>query len=500
MEKILDEWTPYASLDHVGGVRPRGYIQAARVNQDGSGAKGINRPAVRQSGHHLHHSSQSLGMNVRSVSADLQMTNALADSRYRSKSYDNHHYQNTRGRDFKPIAITDISKLSTSQTLIDTKRDGFDLQIQNKGNARQIPRQNENGVYSQSGHLENGVHQGRRLNTFTGQHDNRSFTSDETSIDNRSFRGENGLGDTATHSIIRAWHDSEGIRWGSSRSGKVVVNEDKWIVRDVTGQFYRESFVNSHDTESKNILWAHSSDNRKIHLDKKGRTGGVESKITRKKEEKQRRNKENMTNWLTEDTLRQMEAYHSDEYTEKFIKGNKTLANKSTQVKFEKKPSKIMTFDKGSKNWKVEHGDNPDGEDFHFVKRGIRFWDGNKREKESSSPERTQKISVSSWKRKAEEKRVKEEAWEYREEDPAWVQRADKNIRLKNQKERMHDAEKARSADQEKNTVTKRDKLLGAKLGIQEGRGNYWRIGHGEKSMSKELQVVRTSDEQLTSF
>ncbi|XP_068226799.1 uncharacterized protein [Palaemon carinicauda] len=492
MEKILDEWTPYASLDHVGGVRPRGYGQAARVHQDGSGAKALNRPALRQTGHNLRHSSQSLGVNLRSFSADLQMTSAVADSRYRKKSYENHHYQNTRGRDFKPIAITDIGRMNTSKTPVEVKRDGVDHQAQTKGNTTQISRQH-NSLDSQSGPMENGLHQRRKQSAFISQRDNGSLTSEETSYDNRSFQGENGFHDTGTHSFIKAWHDSEGIRWGSSRSGKLVVNEDKWIVRDVTGQFYRESFVNSHDTERKNTLWGQSSDDKKMQVDKKGRAGGVEGKITRKKEEKQRRNKENRPNWLTEDTMRKIEDYHSDEFTEKYIKGNKMLANKSTQVKFEKNPSKIMTFDKGSKNWKVEHGDNTNGEDFRFVKRGIRFWDGEKRETDCS-PERTKKIGASSRKRKDEE------AWDPRDEDTVWVQKADKSIRLKNLKERLHGAEKTGSAVQEKNTATKKDKVLGGTLGIQEGRGNYWRIGHGEKAMSKELQVVSTSDEQLTSF
>nr|XP_045583355.1 uncharacterized protein LOC123746119 [Procambarus clarkii] len=165
-----------------------------------------------------------------------------------------------------------------------------------------------------------------------------------------------------------------------------------------------------------------------------------------------------------------------------------------------KKPTSITSLDVRELNaWMSgsnAEDEDEDAADFGYVKRGIRFWDAERRQREE---EREKKMRVAKWRQKEEEKRVREEEWIYKEEDTVWVAKADKSIRQKNQRERQLQEERTSAEDRSKKAREMKERLYSTRKGLQ-SQGNYWRIGYGDKAINKELRVVRISDEQLTSF
>lgn len=240
-----------------------------------------------------------------------------------------------------------------------------------------------------------------------------------------------------------------------------------------------------------------SSDGRS--RERKGRgISSVEGKIARKREERQlvlrpKRSYEYQTKWLSE-------ANQSDEeYSEQLFRNEKDTENAGSADAGERTSTKgtQCVYDDILKERKLMMNKSQEdfGDEHLSVKRGIRFWDGERKEREA---ERERKIRIAtSWKQRDEEKCVREEEWIYREEDTVWVRKADRNTRLKNQKERMMEAE--RNSIESRGKGNTRQRIYDTPRGMKDA-GNYWRIGYGERGIGKELKVVRINDEQLTSF
>lgn len=239
-----------------------------------------------------------------------------------------------------------------------------------------------------------------------------------------------------------------------------------------------------------------SSDSR--IKERKGRgVSSVEGKIARKREENQmvlrpRKSYEYQTKWLSG-------ANNSDEeYTEQIFRNEKTTENADSADARERTSTKgtQCVYDDILRERKLINKSQEDSGDEHLsVKRGIRFWDGDRKERDG---ERERKIRIAtSWKQRDEEKCVREEEWIYREEDTVWVRRADRNTRLKNQKERMIEAERNNAESRGRGNT--RQRMYDTPRGMKDA-GSYWRIGYGERGIGKELKVVRINDEQLTSF
>lgn len=240
-----------------------------------------------------------------------------------------------------------------------------------------------------------------------------------------------------------------------------------------------------------------SSDGRS--KERRGRgASSVEGKIARKREERQmvlrpKRSYEYQTKWLSE-------ANQSDEeYSEQFFRNDKEMENAGSPDAGERTSTKgtQCAYDDILKERKLMLNKSQEdfGDEHLSVKRGIRFWDGERKQREA---ERERKIRIAtSWKQRDEEKCVREEEWIYREEDTVWVRKADRNTRLKNQKERMMEAERNTIDSRGKGNTQQR--MYDTPRGMKDA-GSYWRIGYGERGIGKELKVVRINDEQLTSF
>ena len=234
--------------------------------------------------------------------------------------------------------------------------------------------------------------------------------------------------------------------------------------------------------------------------------GKVEDKIIRKQEEvtvpTTRAPMQNRTNWLTEATLKKLEDYHSDNFSD--------ISYNSIKNRMNVPP--VRTRDKGKsrnnneeidmyKSWrtrvclqedKKQENEKEPEEEYGFVKRGILFWDAERRRREE---ERDKKVRTAKWTEKEANKSVREEEWIYKEQDTVWIAKTDTNIR-KNHRERKLDDEKF---TENSNANSTRERKYETRRGNKSKR-NYWRIGYGDKGLNKELKVVRISNEQLTNF
>ncbi|XP_050686779.1 uncharacterized protein LOC126980689 [Eriocheir sinensis] len=262
--------------------------------------------------------------------------------------------------------------------------------------------------------------------------------------------------------------------------------------------------------------WRYRQD--KVPTIRRNHYGSVEDKIMRRRDELQvttaRTPTQHRTNWLTEATIRKLEDYHSDNLSDVSYTTRKTaLSVPKAKIPVDHVPlasrEEMNTYKPRRPPFDLqkekEHGEEGEGkrveqqeveeeEEYGFVKRGILFWDAERRRREEESEK---KVLKAKWTEKEPDKCVREEEWIYKEQDTVWVAKADRNIRMKNQRERKLEAE--RMFTENKRVKDMRERKYETRK-ANKTPGNYWRIGYGDRGLNKELKVVRISDEQLTSF
>lgn len=260
--------------------------------------------------------------------------------------------------------------------------------------------------------------------------------------------------------------------------------------------------------------WRYRQD--KVPTIRRNHYGSVEDRIMRRRDELQlttpRVQTQHRTNWLTEETIRKLEDYHSDNLSDLSYTTRKTAPNvpKAKIYPVENaclgSKEEVNTYRPRRHSFDLreekEHGEEEEKrgeheeeeEEYGFVKRGILFWDAERRRREEESEK---KVVKAKWTEKEADKCVREEEWIYKEQDTVWVAKADRNIRMKNQRERKLEAE--RKLTENKRVKDMRERKYETRKS-NKTPGNYWRIGYGDRGLNKELKVVRISDEQLTSF
>lgn len=251
--------------------------------------------------------------------------------------------------------------------------------------------------------------------------------------------------------------------------------------------------------ERRNSSWRYRQETARLQREKKAKSGSVQGKVARKKEERlstirATRTNEYRNNWLAEASMKRLEDFYNDDFTQFNDRDKRVSEITEAPGTMILKVAATASSRDGRDSCSLRSGSVPEDEDFGYVKRGIRFWDGQRRHREE---DKEKKVRIAKWRQKEEEKRVREEEWILKEEDTVWVSKADKNIRMKNQRERKLDAE--RTYRENKTIGNRRERVYETRKGLQT-QGNYWRIGYGDKGLDKELKVVRICDEQMTRF